>query len=78
MVVIYGCVQTENQRRQKNAEKLLEILITMRMQQYDARHIVQWSTSWALLEATVCRHWASACTALPCQGHWFWLQTQKH
>jgi hypothetical protein len=51
----------------KNAGKLLAILIAMRMRRYDAGHITQWSTSVASLEATGCRHWASACAILPRQ-----------
>jgi hypothetical protein len=49
----------------KNAGKLLAILMAMRMRQYNARLIAQWSTSQALLEATGCRYWASACIVLP-------------
>ncbi len=31
----------------------------------NAGRITQWRTSWASLEATGCRHWASACAVLP-------------
>ena len=54
----------------KNAGKVLVILITMQMQQYDAGHITQWSTSRASLEATGCCHWASACVVLPKRPPW--------
>jgi hypothetical protein len=47
----------------KNSGELLVILMAMRMQQYNAGRIAQWSTSHTLLEATGCHHWASACTA---------------
>jgi hypothetical protein len=54
----------------KNAGKLLAILITMQMWQYDAGCIAQWSTSRALLEATGCCHWMSAYTVLPRRLSW--------
>jgi hypothetical protein len=34
--------------------------MAMAMQRYDVGHIIQWSTSGALLEASGCRHRASA------------------
>ena len=49
----------------KIAGKLLVISIAMAMHWYDAGCIAQWSTSRAYLEATGCRHRASACTVLP-------------
>jgi hypothetical protein len=52
----------DNKKCRQIAEK---ILFAMRMRWYNAGRIAQWSTSWALLEATGCRHRASACTALP-------------
>jgi hypothetical protein len=45
----------------KNAGKLTTISMAMAMQQYDAGRIARWSTSRASLEATGCRHRASAC-----------------
>jgi hypothetical protein len=60
MGFIYGCGQ-----------KVLVILITiMRMRQYDAGRIAQWSTSRASLEATGCRHRASVCAVSPQQPPW--------
>ena len=44
----------------KNEGESLVISIAMRMRRCDAGHIVRWSTSRALLEATGCRHLASA------------------
>jgi hypothetical protein len=63
----------------KNAGKFLAILITNQMQEYNAGHITQWSISRASLEATQCRHRASACTALPRQPPWLPIlnETQK-
>jgi hypothetical protein len=63
----------------KNAGKVLVILITMRMQRYDAGRIAQWSTSQASLEATGCRHQASACPVLPQWPPWLTniLKTHK-
>jgi len=49
----------------KNAGKSTTILVAMAMQRYDAGHIARWSTSRASLEATGCRHRASACAVLP-------------
>jgi hypothetical protein len=54
----------------KNAGKLLAILIAMQMQRYDPGWIDRWSTSRASLEATGCRHWASARIALPRRPPW--------
>jgi hypothetical protein len=54
----------------KNEGKLLAISITMAMQRYDAGCITQWSTSRASLEATGCRHRASACAVSPQQPQW--------
>ncbi len=49
----------------KNVGESLAIWIAMQTRQYDAGHIAQWSTSRASLEATGCRHRASACAILP-------------
>jgi hypothetical protein len=48
----------------KNAGKSTTISMAMAMQQYDAGRIARWSTSRASLEATGCRHRASACAIL--------------
>ena len=54
----------------KNAGKSTTISIAMAMQQYDARRIARWSTSRASLEATGCRHRASACAVSPRRPPW--------
>ncbi len=51
----------------KNSDESLAISMAMAMQRYDARRITRWSTSRASLEATGCRHQASACAVLPRQ-----------
>ncbi len=45
-------------------------LIAMGMQRCNVGHIAQWSTSRASLEATGCRHWASACAILSRRPPW--------
>ena len=45
----------------KNAGKSTTISEAMAMQRYDAGRIARWSASRASLEATGCRHRASAC-----------------
>jgi len=62
----------------KNAGKLLAISIAMRMWQYDAGCIPQWSPSRASLEATGCRHWASACAVLPRRPLWLTNSLKQH
>jgi hypothetical protein len=54
----------------KNEGKSLAISIAMAMQQYDTGRITQLSTSRAPLEATGCRHWASACAVSPWRPPW--------
>ncbi len=54
----------------KNADELLAISIAMRVQQYKVGCIARWSTSRAFLEASGCRHRASACAVLPWQPPW--------
>jgi hypothetical protein len=54
----------------KNEGKSLVILIAMAMQQHGAGRISRWSTSRASLEATGCRHQASACSVLPRWSPW--------
>jgi hypothetical protein len=64
----------------KNAGKLLVILVAIWIRQYNAGCIVQWSTSQASLEATGCRRQASAWDVLPQQPPWSTIlnRTQKH
>jgi len=54
----------------QNAGKLTTISVAMAMQRYDAGRIAQWSTSRASLEATGCRHQASACAVSPRRLSW--------
>ena len=54
----------------KNAGKSMAILIPLAMQLYNAGRIARWITSRASLEATGCRHWASACAVLPQRPPW--------
>jgi len=54
----------------KNAGESLVFSIAVRMRRCDVGRIAQWSTSRASLEATGCRHWASACAvSLGPSGH---------
>jgi len=62
----------------QNADKSLAISIAMAMQRYDARRITQWSTSRASLEATGCRHQASACAVLPWRPPWSTISNKTH
>jgi len=63
----------------KNADESLAISMAMAMQRYDAGHIARWSTSRASLEATGCRHRASACAVSPRRPPWSTIlnKTQK-
>ena len=54
----------------KKTGKLLAVLMAMLMWRCDAGRIARWSTFQASLEATECRHWASACAALPWRQPW--------
>ena len=54
----------------KNTNQTVAILITVWMWRCNAGRIAQWSTSCALLEATGCRHWLSACATLPRRPPW--------
>ena len=67
MLFIYGYERQQNQG-QKNTRQLLAISITLRMWWCNMECIAQWSTLWASLEATGCRHWGSACATSP----WLW------
>ncbi len=62
----------------KNADESLAISMAMVMQRYDARRIARWSTSRASLEATGCRHQASACAVLPRQWPWSMNSNKTH
>ncbi len=62
----------------KNAMELLSISIAMRMRRYDAGRIARWSTSGASLEATGCRHWASACAVSPRRPPWSTNSLKQH
>jgi len=62
----------------KNAGKSTTISVAMAMQRYDAGHIAQWSTSRASLEATGCRHQASACAVSPCRPPWSTNSNKTH
>jgi hypothetical protein len=61
----------------KNAGKSMAILIAMRMRRYNAGRIDQWSTSRASLEATGCRHWASARIKTPRQPPWSTISVEN-
>jgi hypothetical protein len=54
----------------KNAGKLTTISMAMAMQRYNVGRIARWSTSRASLEATECRHRASACAVLSRRPPW--------
>jgi len=54
----------------KNAGKSTTISMAMAMQRYNTGRIAQWSTSRASLEATGCRHRASACAVSPRRLPW--------
>jgi len=62
----------------KNADKSLAISMAMAMQRYHAGHIAQWSTSRASLEATGCRHQASACAVSPRRPPWLTILNKTH
>ena len=62
----------------KNAGESMAISFVMAMQRYNAGCITQWSTSRASLEATGCRHQASACAVLPRQRPWSMNSNKTH
>jgi len=62
----------------KNAGKSTTISMAMGMQRYDAGRIARWSTSRASLEATGCRHWASACAVSPQRPPWSTNSNKTH
>jgi hypothetical protein len=62
----------------KNEGKLLAISIAMQMRRYNAGHITQWSTSRASLEATGCRHRASARAVSPRRPPWSTNSLKQH
>ncbi len=62
----------------KNADNSLAISMAMAMQRYDAGHFARWSTSRASLEATGCRHRASACAVSPRRPPWSTILNKTH
>jgi hypothetical protein len=62
----------------KNEGKSLAISIAMAMQCYDVGCIAQKSTPRASLEATGCRHRASACAVLPQWPPWSTNLLKQH
>ncbi len=62
----------------KNAGKSTAISMAMAMQRYDAGRIARWSTSRHSLEASGCRHQASACTVLPQRLPWLTNLNKTH
>jgi len=62
----------------ENASKSMAISIAMAMQRYDPGRIDPWSTSRASLEATGCRHRASACAVLPRRPPWSTNLLKQH
>jgi hypothetical protein len=62
----------------KNESDSLAISIAMAMQRYNTGRIARYSTSRALLEATGCRHWASACAVLPRRLPWSTNLLKQH
>jgi hypothetical protein len=62
----------------KNAGKSTMISTTMRMRWCDAGRITRWSTSRASLEATGCRHRASARIAPPRRPPWSTTSNKTH
>ena len=64
----------------KNADKLLAIWIAMQMWRYDLGRITGWSTSWASIEATGCRHRVNTCITSPWLPPWSMIlvENTKH
>ena len=62
----------------KNAGKSMTILMAMAMQRYNVGRIARWSTSRASLEATGCRHRASACAVSPRRPPWSTNSNKTH
>ena len=73
-------VANNKSMRTNNTCETLAISNTIQMWWCTAGCIAQWSTSRASLEATVCRHWASACASLPRRPPWLTnlLKYTKH
>ncbi len=69
MLFSYGSGQQQIDGN-KNADKLMAILIAMAMQRYNMGCIAQWSTSKASFEATGCRHRSSAWVVSPRRPPW--------
>ena len=62
----------------KNAGTSTAISMAMAMQPYDAGRIARWSTSRDSLEASGCRHRASACAVLPRWPPWLTNLNKTH
>ena len=62
----------------KNAGKSTTISMAMAMQGYNAGRITRWGTSRASLEATGCRHRASACAVSPQRPPWSTNSNKTH
>jgi len=62
----------------KNAGESTTISMAMAMQRYDAGHIARWSTSRDSLEATGCRHRASAYAVSPRRPPWSTNSNKTH
>jgi hypothetical protein len=62
----------------KNAGKSTTISMAMGMQRYEAGRIARWITLRASLEATECRHRASACTVSPRRPPWLTNSNKTH
>ena len=73
----HGCGQNELTAT-KNADKSLAMLMAMAMQRYNAGRIAQWNLSRNSLEATGCRHWASACAVSPRWPPWLTNLNKTH
>ena len=71
-------VGDNNSTATKNAGESMEISIAMAMQWYNAGRIAQWITSGASLEATGCRHRASACAVSPRRPPWSTNSNKTH
>jgi hypothetical protein len=62
----------------KNEGKLLAISIATQTRRYDVGHIARWRTFRASLEATGCRHRASACAVSPRRPPWSTNSLKQH
>ena len=78
MLFSYGSEQQRIDSNKKNADESQAISMAMAMQRYDARRITRWITSRASLEATGCRHRASACAISPRWPPWWTILNKTH